>query len=172
MSILAMETNDHFTYDDGSKFVFAYYSPTDLCWYVQPRRFFLTKQKYRSILIGQFIQSTWFNILYKEDSQVLFVVLKVKKECSNNTIEKDMNSLKNPFPALYDVPPYVTRASYFSIPWNILRKLVKEASNKQDFKFTIRATNSPWDKLTLQIYKNDNNSIFITCPEFEIPLSY
>ena len=106
------ETNEHYTVHDGCKFVFAYYSNNDKCWYVQPRRFFLTHHINGNYILGQFIQSNWFNITYKPRSIALFVVMKVKKDCSINTIEKDMNSLKNPFPSLYDIPPYTSRASY------------------------------------------------------------
>lgn len=171
MTTLAMNNNDDLTLDNGCKYVFAYYSSKDKCWYVQPRRFFLIKNENRQILSGQFIQSHWFNVLYMEGMIALFVVLKVKKEMSGNTIEKDMNSLKNPFPSLYDIPPYALRASYFSMPWDILRLCMKESNNKDDFKFTMRASNSPWDKLTVQIYKApEGKGILICCPEFEMPL--
>ena len=170
MATLAMNHTDELTLDNGCKYVFAYYSSTDKCWYVQPRRFFLLKNENRQILSGQFIQSHWFNVLYVEGMMALFVVLKVKKETSRNTIEKDMNSLKNPFPSLYDIPPYALRASYFSMPWDILKLCMKESNNKNDFKFTMRASNAPWDKLTVQIYKGPEKGILICCPEFEMPL--
>ena len=94
MTTLAMENTDDITLENGCKYVFSYFSTTDKCWYVQPRRFFLLKNENRQILSGQFIQSHWFNVLYKEGMLALFVILKVKKEMSGNTIEKDMNSLK------------------------------------------------------------------------------
>lgn len=170
MTSLAMTPNRDATLYNDHKFVLAYYSSTDKCWYVQPRRFFLTEYPNRSIITGQFLQSIWFNIVYKISSQAIFVILKVKKDCSINTIEKDMNSLKNPFPSLYDIPPYAKRASYFTLPWEILRQCIKEVNNKEDIRFTLRAYNNPWDKLTIQLYKKDMNSVTITLPEFEMPL--
>ena len=170
MSSIATNPNSDSTLYNGHKFVLAYYSSTDKCWYVQPRRFFLTEFPNRGIIIGQFLQSIWFNIVYKSSSQAIFVILKVKKNCSGNTIEKDMNSLKNPFPSLYDIPPYASRASYFTLPWDILRQCIKEVNTDKDIKFTLRAYNNPWDKLTIQLYKNDTESVTVTLPEFEIPL--
>ena len=85
------ESNPDYTEYKGNKFVFAYYSPSDKCWYVQPRRFFLTPNSRGNNMLGQFIQSNWFNVMYKKTSIALFVIMKVKKECSINTIEKDMN---------------------------------------------------------------------------------
>jgi hypothetical protein len=162
------ETNEHFTVHDGCKFVFAYYSNNDKCWYVQPRRFFLTPNSRGNHMLGQFIQSNWFNIVYKKSSIALFVVMKVDKKCSINTIEKDMNSLKNPFPSLYDIPPYAKKASYYAMPWQILSNCQKETEKEDGFKFTMRANNNPWDKLTFTIYKEpDNKGIMLTLPEFE-----
>ena len=170
MTSLAMNPNRDATLYNDHKFVLAYYSSTDKCWYVQPRRFFLTEYPNRGMITGQFLQSIWFNIVYKISSQAIFVILKVKKDCSINTIEKDMNSLKNPFPSLYDIPPYAKRASYFTLPWEILRQCIKEVNNKEDIRFTLRAYNNPWDKLTIQLYKKDMDSVTITLPEFEMPL--
>ena len=45
-------------------------------------------------MLGQFIQSIWFNVAKKPYSTGLFVVMKVNKNCSYLYIEKDMNSLK------------------------------------------------------------------------------
>ena len=170
MTSLAMNPNRDATLYNDHKFVLAYYSSSDKCWYVQPRRFFLTEYPNRGMITGQFLQSIWFNIVYKISSQAIFVILKVKKDCSINTIEKDMNSLKNPFPSLYDIPPYAKRASYFTLPWEILRQCIKEVNNKEDIRFTLRAYNNPWDKLTIQLYKKDMDSVTITLPEFEMPL--
>ena len=170
MASLVTTPNRDATLYNEHKFVLAYYSSSDKCWYVQPRRFFLTEFPNRGIIIGQFIQSNWFNIVYKMSDRVIFVLLKVKQNCSINTIEKDMNSLKNPFPSLYDIPPYANRASYFAMPWDILRHCTKEANNKENIKFTLRANNNPWDKLTIQIYKHEMDSVTITLPEFEIPI--
>ena len=153
------------------KFIFAYYSNDDKVWYVQPRRFVLTTQDNRNILLGQFMQSLWFQVKYTKNSSGIFVVLKVDKNTSTKTIEKDMNSLKNPFPTLYDIPPYVKRGSYFVMPWEIINGCIKK-SQSGDIEFTLRANNLPWDKLTFSIYNNPSNSdeILLTLPRFEMPL--
>ena len=79
-----------------------------------------------------------------------------------------MNSLKNPFPSLYDIPPYTSRASYYIMPWQIMTSCHKNLEKEDGFKFTIRANNNPWDKLTFTIYKEpDNKGIMLTLPEFE-----
>jgi len=166
------ENIDTFQIHNGCKFVFAYYSNNDKCWYVQPRRFFLTHNTNGNFILGQFIQSNWFNITYKLHSMALFVVMKVKKDRSINTIEKDMNSLKNPFPSLYDIPPYTVRASYYIMPWQIMTRCNKNLEKEDGFKFTIRANNNPWDKLTFTIYKEPGGEgMMLTLPEFEIPRS-
>jgi len=163
-----MENNDY----KSCKFVLAYFDYKDFVWYVQQRRFMLTLYENKNKLLGQFIQSSWFQKEYSKNNQALFVVLKVKKSCSTKTIEKDMNSLKNPFPTLYDIPPYVIRASYFVLPWNIMAGCHKKACEEDGFDFTLRAHNNPWDKLSLKIYKNtSNDNILITLPSFEIPLN-
>ena len=154
------------------KFIFAYYSNDDKVWYVQPRKFVLTTQDNRNILLGQFMQSLWFQVKYTKNSSGIFVVLKVDKNTSTKTIEKDMNSLKNPFPTLYDIPPYVKRGSYFVMPWEIINGCIKK-SQSDDIGFTLRAHNLPWDKLTFSIYNNPSNSdeILLTLPSFELPLN-
>jgi len=153
------------------KFIFAYYSNDDKVWYVQPRKFVLMAQENRNILSGQFMQSLWFQVKYTKNSSGIFVVLKVDKNTSTKTIEKDMNSLKNPFPTLYDIPPYVKRGSYFVMPWEIINGCIKK-SQSDDIGFTLRAINHPWDKLTFSIYNNPSNSdeILLTLPRFEMPL--
>ena len=170
-SLINTENTNTFTEYEGCKFVFAYYSNNDKCWYVQPRRFFLTPYSRSNNMLGQFIQSNWFNIVYKKSSLALFVIIKVDKNCSINTIEKDMNSLKNPFPSLYDIPPYAKKASYYAMPWQILTSCQKETEKEDGFKFTIRANNNPWDKLTFTIYKEpEGQGIMLTLPEFEMPM--
>jgi len=170
-SLINTENTNTFTEYEGCKFVFAYYSNNDKCWYVQPRRFFLTPYSRSNNMLGQFIQSNWFNIVYKKSSLALFVIIKVDKNCSINTIEKDMNSLKNPFPSLYDIPPYAKKASYYAMPWQILTSCQKETDKEDGFKFTIRANNNPWDKLTFTIYKEPKGQgIMLTLPEFEMPM--
>ena len=157
---------------DGNKFVLAYFDYKDFVWYVQPRRFLLSKCENKNILLGQFIQSIWFQKEYTKNSQALFVVLKVKQDCSTKTIEKDMNGLKNPFPTLYDIPPYATNASYFIMPCNIMSGCHKKASEEDGFGFTLRAHNNPWDKLSIKIYKNpQTDNILITLPSFETLLT-
>ena len=80
-----------------------------------------------------------------------------------------MNSLKNPFPSLYDIPPYVRRTSYFVMPWQIMKECIKNIED--NLKFTLRANNNPWDKLKLTMY-NDvaGKSILVTHPSFEMKI--
>ena len=153
---------------DGCKFVFASYDYGEKCWTVQPRRFLL--MRHDTILTGEFIQSSWFQNQYNMNSQGLFVVLQICKRVFTKTVEKDMNSLKNPFPSLYDIPPYVKRTSYFAMPWQIINECIKNIENNHDF--TLRANNNPWDKLKLSIYKSpsDDGNILITHPSFEIKI--
>ena len=157
---------------DGCKFVFGYYSNKDKVWYVQPRKFVLTQQENRNILLGQFMQSIWFQKVYPKNSRGIFVVLKVYKNISTKTIEKDMNSLKNPFPTLFDIPPYVKFGSYFVMNWDIINGCIKKSQECNDFTFTLRANNCPWHKLTFSIYNNPDNSgeILLCLPSFEVPL--
>ena len=54
---------------NGCKFVFGYYSNKDKVWYVQPRKFVLTQQENRNMLLGQFMQSIWFQKLYPKNSR-------------------------------------------------------------------------------------------------------
>lgn len=176
--------------DNGYKYLFGYYSNEEKIWYVQPRRFVLLKDKNKNIIIGQFIQSSWFNKTYITNKSALFVVFKVEKKISSQTIEKDMNGLKNPFPTLYDVPPYVSRYSYFNMPWQLVNQCATVLKEKDCFNFTIRAFNNPYDKLILNVRKwhndildnmrnsvnnldgidNENQKIMITLPSFEIPI--
>jgi len=162
---------------DGCKFLFAYNCPRDKLWYVQPRRFLLLKDSNKNILHGQFIQSNWFQVSYTQHMSGVFVVLKVDKNISGQTIEKDMNSLKNPFPSYFDIPPYVKKASYFHFPRPIMDRCIKESKKKHDdFKFTVRADNNSWDKLELSIYYDrtaghmSEMSVLITQPCFTIPI--
>ena len=55
-----------------------------------------------------------------------------------------------------------------AMPWQILSSCQKETEKEDGFKFTMRANNNPWDKLTFTIYKDpDNQGIMLTLPEFE-----
>ena len=123
-------TNNHITnsqcYKD-CKYLFAYYSTENKIWSVQSRRFILTTTN--DTLHAQFLQSLWFNVTYKKNQTPIFVVLRVHKSISCSTIEKDMNSLKNPFPTVYDIPPYIKRHSYFNIPWNFNIRYVFDFRN-------------------------------------------
>lgn len=180
----------HTIQENSYKYLFGHYSSEDKVWYIQPRRFILLKNINKNLLTGQFIQSIWFNKSYTSNKSALFVVFKTKVDISCKKIEKDMNSLKNPFPTLYDIPPYISRYSYFNMPWQLVNQCIKEAKERNDFKFTIRAFNNPYDKLILTIINepssiygnmregvnnldgidNKNQSIMITLPSFEIPL--
>lgn len=163
--------------DNVHKYLFGYYSNEEKIWNVQPRRFLLLKDKNKNIIIGQFIQSSWFNKFYITNKSAFFVVFKVEKDISSQKIEKDMNGLKNPFPTLYDVPPYVSRYSYFNLPWQLVNQCATVLKEKDFFNFTIRAFNNPYDKLILNVRKspnnlddNENQKIMITLPSFEIPI--
>jgi hypothetical protein len=149
----------------GCKFVFASYNYSEKYWTVQPYRFMLTGGNNK--LFGDFIRSNWFQKKYCMNSQGLFVVLQISTDIFIKTVEKDMNSLKNPFPSLYDIPPYVVRGSYFVISSQIINELIE---NSETTHFTLRASNNPWDKLKLSIYKCPEGNILITHPSFEIKI--
>ena len=74
-----MENNEY----KGCKFVLAYFDYNDSAWYVQPRRFMLTLYENKNLLLGQFLQSIWFQKEYSKNNQALFVVLQVKKKLFN-----------------------------------------------------------------------------------------
>ncbi len=161
--------------DNGCKYIFAYYS--DNIWNVVQQKFILNKDYRKNILEGQFIHSEWFQKMYGNRDKIIYMILKVNMYISNTTIEKDMNSLKNPFPTLYDIPPYVSRASFYTIPFEIFNMCLNEIKIKQqDFVLTVRAINNPYDKLKVSIYNKDtnksNNTLLITFPSFEIPIEY
>ena len=118
-------------------------------------------------LHGQFLQSTWFNIIYKKNQTPIFVVLKVHKTVSCSTIEKDMNSLKNPFPTVYDIPPYIKSHSYFNMSWHLTNKCIDEVKKLEDMRFTLRAVNNPWNTLEMNIYYNhETDDVTFTLPYF------
>jgi len=164
----SLTTNNQITnsqYYKDCKYLFAYYNNENKTWNVQPRRFILTITN--DTLHAQFLQSLWFNITYKKNQTPIFVVLCVHKSISSSTIEKDMNSLKNPFPTVYDIPPYVKRLSYFNISWNLTNKCIDEVKNKGDIKFSFRAINNPWDILEMSLYGELNkDEIIFTLPYF------
>tara|TARA_X000000368_G_scaffold24370_1_gene18578 strand:+ start:603 stop:1136 length:534 start_codon:yes stop_codon:yes gene_type:complete len=165
------QTNNHIIntqYYKNCKYLFAYYSHTSKVWNVQPRRFILSVAD--DTVHAQFLQSIWFNKTYKKNQlPILFVVLHAHKSISCSTIEKDMNSLKNPFPTVYDIPPYIKRHSYFSIPWGLKNKCIDEVKEKGDIKFTFRAINNPWDTLEMSLYGDteiDKQEVIFTLPYF------
>ena len=166
----SLMTNNQIFYEQyfkNCKYLFAYYCCKSKVWYVQPRKFIVQITKDR--LYGQFLQSIWFNVLYKKNESPIFVVLCVDESVSFSTVEKDMNSLKNPFPSVYDIPPYVKKHSYFSMTWGLLNKCIEEVNtNKDDIKFTIRAINNPWDLLEMSIYGDDSNKnqVLFSLPYF------
>ena len=156
----------------GKKFMFASYCPKEKMWHVQPYRFILNKLPHT--ITGQFITSNWFNKPYMKFEDAIFVVVAVKKNMSTAKLEKDFNKLKNPFPTVYDIPPYITVASYFKIPFDLMCKFVHRVHKEKNdsFEFTVRAANNPWSMLTVKIIKNPNNteSILMCLPSFEMPL--
>ena len=87
---------------------------------------------------------------------------------TQNTFVKDLNSLNNPFPTVFDIPPYVKKFSFFDLTPVLLDSCIMCANNKGNFTFTMRATNCNWDMLHLHIYKDGPNTCTISQPEFEI----
>ena len=153
--------------------MFVSYCPKEKIWHASPNRFLLHKNT--STISGQFITSNWFNKSYLKYEDAYFVVVAVDKHMSAAKIEKDFNKLKNPFPTVYDVPPYIKISSYFKISFDLMCKFVqKTQSHEKSFEFTIRALNNPWSTLTLKIIRNDEKlgmeSVLICHPSFEMPL--
>lgn len=174
----------------GYKYLFAHFCSDDKIWYVQPRRFILLKDTKKNVLTGYFLQSSWFQKSYNINTNAIFVIFKVKTDISCKKIEKDMNSLKNPFPSIYDIPPYINNFSYFNMHWQIINQCIQESLRIPNFNFTLRASNNTWHKLSLSIYtepqdiyndimnsinnlngtESTQNKILITHPSFEIPI--
>ena len=169
---VAQEEVDEQREYNGKKFMFVIYCPKEKNWHVQQNRFILNKLP--RTVTGQFITSSWFNKEYLKYDDAFFIVAAVKKNTSAATLEKDFNKLKNPFPTVYDIPPYITVASFFKIPFDLMCKFVHKAhkEKKESFEFTIRAANNPWSVLTIKIIKNPDNpdSVLMCHPSFEMPL--
>ena len=92
----------------------------------------------------------------------------VQNDCAIAKVEKDLNSLNNPFPTVFDIPPYVKKFSFFDLTPILLDSCIVCANQKGSFTFTMRATNCNWDMLHLHIYKDGPNTCNISQPEFEI----
>lgn len=157
----------------GKKFMFVSYCPKEKIWHVAPKRFLLSKINDK--IVGQFISSMWFNKEYLKMEDAYFVVVAIEKNISATKVEKDFNKLKNPFPTVYDIPPYIKIASYYRITFDLMMKFVeKSKGNDSHFVFTIRATNNPWSTLSLKIIRNEENlgmdSVILCHPSFEMPL--
>ena len=169
----SQETVDEHREYKGKKFMFVSYCPKEKIWHASPNRFLLHKGS--RTISGQFITSNWFNKPYLKYEDAYFVVVAVDKHMSAAKIEKDFNKLKNPFPTIYDVPPYIKISSYFKISFDLMCKFVqKTQTHEKSFEFTIRALNNPWSTLTLKIIRNDEKlgmeSVLICHPSFEMPL--
>ena len=146
----------------GFKFIFAINAstkPGENIWSVPNRRFMLSEYQ-TAKLFGQYITSNWYSKQYS--------VLMVQNDCAIATVEKDLNSLNNPFPTLFDIPPYVKKFSFFDLSPILLDSCIVCANQKGSFTFTMRATNCNWDMLHLHIYKDGPNTCIISQPEFEI----
>ncbi len=165
------EIDEHREYK-GRKFMFVSYCPKEKVWHVAQNRFLLNKNS--STISGQFITSNWFNKEYLKYDDAYFVVVTVEKNMSAAKIEKDFNKLKNPFPTVYDIPPYVKIASYFKFGFDLICKFVHKTQRCDDsFEFTVRGTNSPWSTLTMKVNKNvgsNKESILMCHPTFDMPL--
>ena len=64
-------------------------------------------------LFGQYITSNWYSKQYAKGTCIRFAVLMVEAGRGIATVEKDLNSLNNPFPTVFDIPPYVKKFSFF-----------------------------------------------------------
>jgi len=154
----------------GFKFIFAVNvisKPGENMWLVPNRRFILTDEQPQK-LMGQYITSNWYSRIYKKGDSIRFAVLMVQNDCAIAKVEKDLNSLGNPFPTLFDIPPYVKKYSLFDMPPVLLENCVNCSFCSGDFTFTMRASNCKWDILRLNIYKNSQDTCTISQPEFEI----
>ena len=154
----------------GFKFIFAINAaskPGDNIWYVPNRRFLLTECQTQKLL-GQYITSSWYSKQYNKGTCIRFAVLMVQNDCAIAKLEKDLNSLHNPFPTVFDIPPYVKKFSFFDMSPPLLDSCIICVNNNDSFKFSMRATNCNWDILHLHIYKDGPNSCIISQPEFEI----
>jgi len=153
---------------NGMKYLFCYFDPDDKCWYIPPRRFVLMENTDLRKLQGDFIQSTWFNKLFKLGDDLSFIVIGIDQNKSAKDIEKDLNKLRNPFPTPHDIPYYIKNAGYYVMGQNIMIRSIKQFNNETSFNFTLKSTINSFQTLTLKLIKNDNNpqSMFITTPSF------
>ena len=154
----------------GFKFIFAINAstkPGENVWCVPNRRFMLSQGQTKKLL-GQYITSSWYSKQYAKGTCIRFAVLMVQNDCAIAKVEKDLNSLNNPFPTLFDIPPYVKKFSFFDLTPVLLDSCIMCVNNNGDFTFTMRATNCNWDILHLQIYKDTSDTCIISQPEFEI----
>ena len=156
---------------DGCKFLFAYYYSENNSWVIPPYRFLLHKSEIA--LSGQFISSDWWKLKCKYYSKKLdFVILKVKTDTSIIQLEKDMNSLKNPFPTIHDIPHYVIDYDYYTLDNKTLVRLFEEGAYTGKWwwenNFKLRERDGAGDCiLDLKIiYDNINYCLYITTPRF------
>lgn len=159
---------------NGMKILFGYFDPEDKCWYIPPRRFILIENTDLRKLQGDFIQSTWFNKLFKLGDDLSFMVITVEQNKSAKDIEKDLNKLRNPFPTSHDIPYYLNNTGYYIMDQNIMIRSIRQFNHTSSFNFTLKSTINPFQTLTLKLIKNDNNpqSMFITTPSFTNRMSF
>jgi hypothetical protein len=154
----------------GFKFIFAINlisKPGENIWSVPNRRFMLNSLQSQK-LMGQYITSNWYSKSYNKGQSLRFAILMVQNDCAIAKVEKDLNSLGNPFPTLFDIPPYVKKCSFFDMTPLLLDNCINCSFYSGDFTFTMRAINCKWDLLRLNIYKNSQDTCTISHPEFEI----
>jgi len=154
----------------GFKFIFAINlinKPGENTWSVPNRRFMLNSLQGKK-LMGQYITSNWYSKQYDKGQSLRFAILMVQNDCAIAKVEKDLNSLGNPFPTIFDIPPYVKKFSFFDMTPILLDTCINCSFYSGDFTFTMRAINCKWDLLRLNIYKNSQDTCTISHPEFEI----
>ena len=154
----------------GFKFIFAINlisKPGENIWSVPNRRFMLNSLQSQK-LMGQYITSNWYSKSYNKGQSLRFAILMVQNDCAIAKVEKDLNSLGNPFPTIFDIPPYVKKFSFFDMTPILLDACINCSFYSGDFTFTMRAINCKWDLLRLNIYKNSQDTCTISHPEFEI----
>ena len=151
--------NPHQT-QNGLKYLFAYFNTDDKCWRVPNRRFILHQTK--THLTGQFLQSTWFNKLFTgEDLQ--FMVLPVNNCEKVRDIESELNELKKSWENI----PYMKDTGYYSMDQLIITKCLSILDKKTDIEFTLKSITNTHQRLTLKLYKHDDDTLYISNPQFQ-----
>lgn len=155
--------------DNQYKYLFGFFDPEDKCWRVQPRKFILIEDKKLNQLSGQFLQSLWFNKLFRLEDKLHFIIMAVDNRQSSVDIEKDMNKLKNPFPTYHDIPYYLRNTGYYIMDQHIMMNCLHFLKKDNSFKFTLKSVTNPFQQLTLKLFENkmDCRSMYISTPSFK-----